>query len=85
MVDRKYQVKQSFIGIDGEITEVGSLENRDKGLETEDKARNEKGFIPPTPEEVRQYFSDKGYSEEAANKAYDYYSAEIGRIVRVSG
>ena len=40
-----------------------------------DKARNEKGFIPPTPEEVRQYFSDKGYSEEAANKAYDYYSA----------
>lgn len=67
--------KAKFIGIDGEITEVGSLENRDKGLETEDKARNEKGFIPPTPEEVRQYFSDKGYSEEAANKAYDYYSA----------
>lgn len=36
--------------------------------------QDEKGFIPPSLEEVKQYFDDNGYSIETAIKAYNYYS-----------
>lgn len=32
-------------------------------------------FIPPTLDEVKQYFIEKGYKVEAAVKAWDYYEA----------
>ena len=31
-------------------------------------------FIPPTLEEVKQFFFEKGYTEESAEKAYNHYS-----------
>lgn len=31
-------------------------------------------FSPPTLQEVKQYFSEKGYSPEAGQKAFDYYN-----------
>ena len=34
-----------------------------------------KTFIPPTIDEVKGYFKEKGYSEEGAQKAFDYYTA----------
>jgi len=34
-----------------------------------------KTFIPPTLEEVKAYFKEKGYSQEGAQKAFDYYTA----------
>lgn len=37
------------------------------------KATNK--FTPPTLDEVKAYFKEKGYVESAAIKAYDYYSA----------
>ena len=33
-----------------------------------------KGFIPPTLEEMKAFFKEKGYNEETAIKAFDYYS-----------
>jgi len=30
-------------------------------------------FIPPTLEEVKAYFKEKGYSEVSAEKAFNYY------------
>jgi len=35
----------------------------------------EKKFIPPTLQEVIDYFNEKGYSKEAATKAFNFYSA----------
>lgn len=32
-----------------------------------------KGFVPPTLEEVREFFKEKGYSEMSAEKAWQYY------------
>lgn len=36
---------------------------------------SKKKFIPPTLDEVKEYFKEKGYSEEAAKRAFDYYEA----------
>ena len=36
-----------------------------------------KTFIPPTIDEVKGYFKEKGYSEEGAKTAFDYYT-ELG-------
>lgn len=32
-------------------------------------------FIPPTLDDVKAYFKEKGYSEEIAIKAYEFYEA----------
>lgn len=37
-------------------------------------AGKNKEFIPPTLEEVKAFFKEKGYTEESAIKAYDYYA-----------
>jgi len=34
-----------------------------------------KKFSPPSIEELKAYFSEKGYSQESAQKAFEYYSA----------
>lgn len=40
------------------------------------KEKNDKKeFVPPTIDEVKKYFSDNGYYESAAIKAYNYYAA----------
>ena len=45
-----------------------------KGKEINKKKESiEKKFIPPTPEEVVSYFSENGYTEYAAKKAFAYY------------
>lgn len=54
-----------FLERDGKIT----LKNiREAG-----KSRS-KEFIPPGLEEVKEFFKSKGYTEESAVKAYDYYA-----------
>lgn len=37
------------------------------------RAKKQPSFIPPSKEEVIQYFADKGYSSAAASKAFDGY------------
>lgn len=43
-----------------------------KGKEIKEK--NSKKFIPPTLDEVKEYFKEKGYKESAAIKAFNYYN-----------
>jgi len=38
------------------------------------KKEAKKGFVPPTLDEVKEYFKEKGYSAAGAAKAYEYYS-----------
>ena len=58
------------------ITEP-SQPNRNKRKEKESKLKEskekERVFSPPSLSEVEAYFLEKGYTREAAKKAYDYY------------
>jgi len=47
--------------------------NNNKNIKKEKKDKKE--FVPPTLDEVKKYFSDNGYYESAAIKAYNYYAA----------
>ena len=48
-------------------------ENEDENKDTNIKKRSKK-FIAPALSEVVTYFKEKGYTEQAANKAYEYYN-----------
>lgn len=39
------------------------------------KSNNKKEFIKPTLQEVKDYFKEKGYKEEAAIRSFEYYEA----------
>lgn len=50
--------------------------DKDKDKEQEEEARRKrKPFVKPTIEEVKKYFSDNGYKEEIAIKAFNSYDA----------
>lgn len=36
---------------------------------------NKSSFVPPTLDEVKEFVRSKGYSDECAQKAFDYYEA----------
>lgn len=38
------------------------------------KSKKKSSFMPPTLEEVKLYFKEKGYNEDAAVRAFDYYT-----------
>lgn len=42
--------------------------------DNKDNNRERGKFTPPTLSEVEKYFNEKGYTEESAKRAYDYYS-----------
>ena len=50
--------------------EKGQEKGKGKGEEEKPKAKK---FVPPTQSEVISYFLEKGYTQEAACKAFDYY------------
>lgn len=50
-----------------------SKEKKRKEKENKEKKTNE--FIPPTLEDVKNYFKEKGYTEVSAIKFFEYYSA----------
>ena len=37
------------------------------------KKKRSNVFIPPTIDEVKEYFNENGYSEQSATKAFNYY------------
>jgi hypothetical protein len=55
------------------VTTMGGEETGNPGKEIPGK-RKKNDFIPPAKEEVVDYFNEKGYTEEAAKKAYEYYA-----------
>lgn len=55
-------------------TDNKRITNDNKGKERKVNKRKEVVFIAPAVEDVRKYFTDNGYTEEAANKAHEYYT-----------
>jgi hypothetical protein len=52
-------------------------EKEDKKVKKDKKIRKEEIFYPPTLDEVKEYFEEKGYTAPAAEKAWNYY--DIGK------
>jgi uncharacterized protein YdaU (DUF1376 family) len=50
-------------------------ENENENINKEKGVRGEKQLKKPTLEEVKQYFREKGYTEQSAITAYEYYEA----------
>jgi predicted adenine nucleotide alpha hydrolase (AANH) superfamily ATPase len=73
---RRYREKQS-----GDSNGLRNVTLTSKSNAREEKRREEikeskkKSFIPPTEQEVIQYFLDNGYTQESGIKAFRYYSA----------
>jgi hypothetical protein len=52
-----------------------NIEEKREDKRREDKKREvKKPFMPPSLEEVKIFFKEKGYSEQAASTAFNYYS-----------
>ena len=56
------------------VTCYESVRNAPKVKESKVKRNKVNIFIPPQIEEVKQYFKEKGYSEQSAIKMFDSYS-----------
>jgi len=53
---------------------TGHMENEDEDINNNNKGvQKRKKFIPPTLEEVKNFFEEKGYSEIGAIKAFNHY------------
>ena len=58
----------------GSQQEEGQEEEQEKGKgKGEEEKPKAKKFAPPTQSEVISYFLEKGYTQESACKAFDYY------------
>lgn len=55
------------------LTTTKEREEREEGKERKEKKRKTNVFVAPTVLEVIYYFKEKGYTEHAAVKAFDYY------------
>lgn len=51
-----------------------SIQLREEKRREDKRRKDKKGFTPPTLEEVKNYFQEKGYTQSSAVRAYDYYS-----------
>ena len=49
-------------------------EEKKKKEERKSSGKKKEGFIPPTIEEVEDYFLENGYRRDAGTKAFNYYS-----------
>jgi hypothetical protein len=54
-------------------------QNKTKQKESKVKEGGAKAFLPPSIEQVKEYFSENGYTQEAGIKAWKYYHASEWR------
>lgn len=47
--------------------------NKEESNTRAKKSNKKESFIPPTLQEVKDYFKEKGYSQESAERAFEYY------------
>jgi hypothetical protein len=59
--------------IEGHMTPHMEDINKDKKNKDRKGVKGKKTFIPPDIEEVIEYFTNSGYTKQAARKAYDHY------------
>jgi len=60
--------KYKLIDKKGLIRGLQAPKDKDK-----DKDKDKRIFIPPTLEQVKEYFKEKSYTEQSAIKAFEYY------------
>lgn len=73
---KRYEKNNDDFVITKDITKcVTNTENENENINKEKGVRGEKQFKNPTLEEVKQYFREKGYTEQSAITAYEYYEA----------
>jgi hypothetical protein len=58
----------------GHMTSHMENENENENKDLNNKKKVSKKFIPPSIDEVMQYFEENGYTTESAEKAFNYYS-----------
>ena len=61
-----------------ELERPATRPTNDQPLDHKQEVKNEKkkelkAFTPPLISEVKEYFKEKGYTEQSAIKAFDYY------------
>ena len=71
-VNNETSKQEKDIDIKFEITPQGIIEETPKPLPPK---KEKPKFTPPTLDEVKNYFIEKGYKVEAAVKAFNYYAA----------
>jgi hypothetical protein len=67
----KALIKHSTKQNESTLQSTGSI---DKPITIDNRQYN-KDFVPPTVDQVKEYFKEKGYREDVAQKAFDYYDA----------
>jgi uncharacterized protein YdaU (DUF1376 family) len=73
---KRYEKKNDDFVITKDITKcITNTENENENINKEKGVRGEKQLKKPTLEEVKQYFREKGYTEQSAITAYEYYEA----------
>lgn len=73
-IDIQPLVNSGFICV---YNDASKMLATDASVRREEKSREEKRkkqFQPPTLEQVKTYFKEKGYRQETAEKAFEYYS-----------
>ena len=55
-------------------TSEDTLTSNDKNVKNEKNKDKSRNFIPPLVDDVVLYFKEKGYSQEVARRAFEYYS-----------
>lgn len=71
-------VKNFCMGYENNLNGTGknSLPNNNSNNNKDSSvSKGSKIFIPPTLQEVLDYFKEKGYNEESGKRAFDYYQA----------
>ena len=63
------KVNINFVSVNGNTTKESKV-NKSKGKKSKRKAEK-----PPTLEAVKSYFLEKGYREDVAEKAFNYYAS----------
>lgn len=74
---KKISIDEEFHAPDGYVWMFSNKEGSLK-LDRVRKSGRVKEFVPPTLDEVKEFFKSKGYTEEAAMKFYDYYNNDDG-------
>lgn len=64
--------ENEYFQVGGTIFQYLVIDGKHKLIPTKKVAKKE--FIPPTIEEVKDYFKKEGYKEEAAIRAFNHYA-----------
>ena len=68
------QTDRNAIALQSQSLAIKVKESKVKESKVNTTPKNTNVFIPPSLDEVVEYFDDNGYTRDAAERAYDYYT-----------